>query len=145
MTTQTCKKCSVVKPLAEFYKTTDRKSGYKTICKECIKADPLTEQRKKKMREYGVGKHLKAKYNLSIEDRNNMLIAQNHKCAICGVDETIAPKKKLVVDHCHKTKKIRGLLCHNCNVSIGLMKESIPAILNSVAYLNAHIGETHRG
>jgi len=41
-----CKKCKVNKPITEYYKTTDRKSGHKTICKECIKADPLTDVKK---------------------------------------------------------------------------------------------------
>jgi hypothetical protein len=124
--------------LTEYYKTTDRKAGHKSICKTCIKADPLTEEKKKYMRNYSVGYNLKTKYNLSREQYNELLIKQNHKCAICFIDEKQAPKEKLVVDHCHATNKVRELLCHNCNVSIGLLKESITTLSQAISYLDKH-------
>ena len=133
-----CKKCKVSKPILEFYKTTDRKSGHKSICKECIKADPVSDERKKYMKEYGAKHHLKSTYNLTTEQYNDLLIKQNHKCAICSVDEKEAPKGKLFVDHCHATNKVRELLCHNCNVSIGLLKESITTLTKAIAYLDKH-------
>jgi hypothetical protein len=136
-----CKKCGENKPLTDYYKTKDRKSGHKTICKECIKADPLSETRKAYMREYGKEYHLKKTYDLTQEEYNNKLKEQNHKCDICGIDAVEAPKQKLFVDHCHDTNKIRGLLCHNCNVSIGLLKESINTLTKAIAYLDKHKGE----
>jgi hypothetical protein len=104
-----CKRCGITKPLSEYYKTSDRKSGHKTICKECIKADPLTESRKEKMRTYGKDYHLKTQYNMTREEHDKMLSLQNHKCAICGIDEKEATKQKLYVDHCHKSGKVRAL------------------------------------
>ena len=133
-----CNKCSIEKPLTEYYKTTDRKSGYKTVCKDCIKSIPSTENKKKYMREYSKEYHLKKRYNLTEEDYKNLLVAQNHKCAICGVDEQELPNKKLYVDHSHETGKVRELLCHNCNVSLGLMKESIQTLSKAIAYLDKH-------
>ncbi len=133
-----CKRCGIEKPLTEYYKTTDRKSGHKTICKDCIKSDPLTEARKEKMRAYGKDYHLKASYNMTREEHNKLLIAQNHKCAICGIDEKEAVKQKLYVDHCHSTGKVRELLCHGCNASLGLMKESIQTLTKAIAYLDKH-------
>jgi hypothetical protein len=133
----TCKKCSVEKPLSEYYKTTDRKSGYKTICKECIKKDPLTENRKHKMRVYGRAYHLNKKYNLTEEDYAYKLIEQNHKCFICGMDEEEIPKKRLFVDHCHETGKIRKLLCHHCNAGLGHFKDSIQNLTKAISYLDS--------
>jgi HKD family nuclease len=133
-----CKRCGIEKPLSEFYKTSDRKSGHKTICKACIKADPLTEERKAKMRVYGRDYHLKTQYNMTREEHTKLLVAQNHKCAICGIDEADSVKQKLYVDHCHTTGKVRALLCHSCNAGIGLFKESIPALANAIAYLDKH-------
>jgi hypothetical protein len=133
-----CKRCKIEQPITEYYKTTDRKSGRKTICKTCIKADPLTKEKKLYMKNYGVGYHLKTKYNLSLEQYNALLVKQNHKCAICSIDEKEAPKGKLFVDHCHATNKVRELLCHNCNVSIGLLKESITTLSQAIAYLDKH-------
>jgi hypothetical protein len=136
--TYTCKRCGVEKPLTEYYKTSDRKSGRKTICKECIKAEPLTEERKQKMREYGRDYHLKTQYNMTREQHNKMLSFQNHKCAICGIDEKEAVKQKLYVDHCHTTGNIRELLCHSCNAALGLMKDSIQILTKAIAYLDKH-------
>jgi hypothetical protein len=135
---QICKRCNINKSLSEYYKTTDRKSGRKTICKECIKKDPLTEQRKQVMREYGKQYHLKTKYNLTLDEYNLKLIAQNHKCAICGIDEKETVKGKLFVDHCHTTNIIRGLLCNNCNTGIGFLKDSISSLSNAITYLDKY-------
>lgn len=40
-------------------------------------------------------------------------------CAICGIPALLANTKKLVPDHNHKTKVIRGLLCEACNGRLG--------------------------
>jgi hypothetical protein len=133
-----CKRCGIEKPITEYYKTTDRKSGHKTICKECIKADPLTEERKEKMRAYGKDYHLKVNYNMTREEHTKLLVAQNHKCAICGIDEKEAVKQKLYVDHDHTTGEVRELLCHGCNAALGLMKESIQTLTKAIAYLDKH-------
>lgn len=42
---------------------------------------------------------------------------------------------KLVVDHCHDTGKIRGLLCHNCNRALGLLKDSVHTLESAIDYL----------
>ena len=58
--------------------------------------------------------HLKSKYKLTEDAYRDLLINQYFKCKICE-DRGV----KLEVDHCHKTGKIRGLLCHRCNVELG--------------------------
>ena len=133
-----CKKCHIEKPLSEYYKTTDRKSGHKTICKTCIKSEPTSEKKKQYMKAYSKKYSLKSKYNLTEEDYQELLIKQNHKCAICGIDQEELPNKKLYVDHDHETGQVRELLCHNCNVSLGLLKESVFTLTNAIAYINKH-------
>lgn len=140
----TCKKCGVSKPLTEYYKTTDRKSGHKTICKECIRASDKGKKQTEYQKNYSKDYYLKTRYNLTREDYNNLLVSQNHKCAICGVDEQELAIKKLYVDHSHATGKVRELLCHNCNVSLGLMKESIQTLTKAIAYLDKH-NEQNKG
>ncbi|MGH7974916.1 MAG: endonuclease VII domain-containing protein [bacterium] len=55
---------------------------------------------------------LKYDYNLSLEDYNKMLIHQDNRCALCRI------YRKLVVDHDHKTGRVRGLLCNSCNLAL---------------------------
>lgn len=52
-------------------------------------------------------------------------------CAICG-DEGV----KLVVDHCHDTNKVRGLLCYRCNTLLGQARDDISILLSAVIYLS---------
>lgn len=60
-------------------------------------------------------------------------LIQNGSCAICGKKET--ESKKLVVDHNHKTGKVRGLLCHSCNTALGLVKEDIEILKKMIKYI----------
>ncbi len=67
-----------------------------------------------------------------------MLFAQNEACAICKNPETAKHKgvlKKLAVDHCHISLKIRGLLCSNCNQALGKFKENLETLINAINYL----------
>ena len=61
---------------------------------------------------------LKNVYGITLDDYNKMFEEQKGKCAICNrhQNELI---RKLSVDHCHRTNKVRGLLCKNCNVALG--------------------------
>ena len=47
-------------------------------------------------------------------------------------------KKKLSIDHCHNTKKIRGLLCHYCNMALGLFKDNTDIMQKAIEYLKTH-------
>lgn len=78
---------------------------------------------------------LKRNYGLTIEEYQKMHDAQNGLCKICLQPETRPTSKNLVVDHCHKTGKIRGLLCSKCNAAIGFLRENINIINNCVNYL----------
>lgn len=77
---------------------------------------------------------LKFNHGITGEQYYKMFEQQKGCCAICGKHQ-IKFKKRLVVDHNHNTKQIRGLLCHNCNVSLGLVGESIETLRNMVEYL----------
>lgn len=59
---------------------------------------------------------------MTTDDVNEMTIAQNGMCAICE-----KPTEKMVVDHCHATGRVRGMLCHRCNI--------LAAALDDKAYL----------
>lgn len=78
--------------------------------------------------------HLKKKYDITIEFFNKLLLNQNGKCAICSID---FKKMKPCVDHCHKTNKVRGLLCRPCNLSLSVV-ENKDFVLNANKYLEAN-------
>ena len=54
----------------------------------------------------------------------------------CGQCQICATVTKLRLDHCHKTDKIRGALCHGCNVSLGHFKDSIDILKAAIKYLD---------
>ena len=84
--------------------------------------------------------HFKKRYNITPQEYEAMLEAQNYKCAIC--DKKAEDNKRgdriesLNIDHCHKTKQIRGLLCHQCNSGLGHFKDNTEFLLKAVDYLS---------
>ena len=84
-------------------------------------------------------KYLKRHYNLTLEEYYTKLKEQNHKCAICGIDE-VDLERSLCVDHDHTTNVVRELLCSACNCGIGMFKENIDYLKKAITYLNKHKG-----
>ena len=88
-----------------------------------------------KRREY----KLKKEYGIDIIKYKQLLLKQNEVCAICLRPEKTKHQsgkiKTLSIDHNHKTGKIRGLLCHTCNVGIGLLNDDPEILDNAKNYL----------
>tara|TARA_R100000742_G_C4271922_1_gene90977 strand:- start:490 stop:756 length:267 start_codon:yes stop_codon:yes gene_type:complete len=78
--------------------------------------------------------NLKHRYGITEEDYNQMAEEQKHCCQICNNK----PVKPLYVDHCHNTNKIRGLLCHKCNVALGHMNDDPKQLLKAVEYITKY-------
>ncbi len=78
---------------------------------------------------------LKTKYNITIEDYNQMFDNQKGCCAICNTHQSEL-KKILYVDHNHDTGEVRGLLCHICNSILGYAKDNTEILNNAIKYLN---------
>jgi len=66
-----------------------------------------------------------------------LLEQQNGVCKICKNPERSNRYRRLCVDHCHTTNKIRGLLCSNCNRALGLFKDNYEVLQAAVEYLCA--------
>lgn len=85
--------------------------------------------------------HLKTVYGLTLEDYDHLMLSQDGKCAICASPDpkliTRSPVKYLLVDHDHKTGRIRGLLCDPCNKAIGLMDDCPQTIRRAADYVDA--------
>ena len=85
--------------------------------------------------------HLQGKYKLSQFDFDVLLDEQNGRCAICTRNiRGLAPDGRALahVDHDHVTGKNRKLLCGNCNVGLGMFKDSIRNLASAIVYLEDH-------
>jgi Recombination endonuclease VII len=80
---------------------------------------------------------IKYKYDLTKEAWETLFDGQGQRCAMCGSDD---PRSKYgwKTDHCHETGKVRGILCHQCNVMLGNAEDDPQRLLAGVAYLEAH-------
>lgn len=83
--------------------------------------------------------YLQRNYGITFRQYRLMLEDQKGLCKICGSEGFIMNKDrhkmKLVVDHCHSTGKVRGLLCHNCNRALGLFQDSRDSLLKAIDHL----------
>lgn len=120
---KTCRKCREVKPISEFphggYGKNNRKL-HRPICKACVGLQVRIPQSKR--REYEA-KHPQPD------------IGGRFKCPICQLEIVVKSNRDVVLDHNHKTGKIRGWLCKNCNTSIGKLHDSIPTMLRAIAWI----------
>jgi hypothetical protein len=83
-------------------------------------------------------KYLRKTYGITLERYRQMFVDQDNKCAICGMDGFRIckdAKALLVVDHCHTTGKVRGLLCHNCNRGLGLFQDNSKYLRSAIEYI----------
>jgi hypothetical protein len=80
-------------------------------------------------------------HGIKESDYMALLEKQGYACKICGtlhVDENL---KRLFIDHCHTTEKIRGLLCVNCNLGLGSFKDNASMLRLAAKYLDEFNGE----
>lgn len=76
---------------------------------------------------------LRSQFNLSVDEYNNMLKNQQYSCAICETTEPTGYGWH--VDHCHKSGKVRGILCSKCNQGLGLFSDNTKHLNKAINYL----------
>lgn len=120
---QICRDCSQVKAVDQFGVDHARSNGLKAYCNPCVR-----------------NRWLQTRYGISTVEYDAMLEAQSGVCAICGGVETalsnLGQIRPLAVDHDHATGAIRGLLCDDCNVGLGRMKDSPDTLIAAAMYLS---------
>lgn len=127
-----CTQCNQVKPKEEFVKKANSPRFY-SWCRDCFNQHGRDlkqrnpEAYKKKVRK----NTLKRRYNLTEEEYQNLLDSQNGTCAICKEIPV-----RFVIDHDHSSGKVRGLLCDNCNLSVGWYENNSNRISQIIEYLN---------
>lgn len=137
---KTCKHCKLHAETPEDVDSLFASNGkkingdrrYKNQCKNCtnaINSKRLTDRYNEDRSSY-----LLYKYNITETEYNKMFKEQEGCCSICNTHQTRF-KKRLAVDHCHVTNKIRGLLCQKCNQAIGLLDDSVDNLKSAIMYL----------
>lgn len=164
----TCPKCGEEKPETQFYKNRHI-SGHTKWCKACNNAAVRiwrkkniegcraylrryyranAEKIKAKGREdraANPAKHKSARrkrtFGISEDDFQKMLSGQSGACQICRFVFVVGAGRELIphVDHCHKTGKVRGLLCTSCNKMLGFAKENLVSLERAIEYLKRSV------
>lgn len=141
-----CYVCEKSKPLDDFYKESRTIDGYQTRCKTCQRSSAqisyaenkprvLSRNKKKYSSEARRERTLKESYGIDLKDYNNMLEDQEGKCGICGGSDPKHTSGRFVVDHCHESGLVRGLLCGECNFMIGKSNDDIEILKKAITYL----------
>jgi 5-bromo-4-chloroindolyl phosphate hydrolysis protein len=122
-----CKICNQEKELSNFGKhTNNNKYNISRVCKSCS----IELNKESKIKGYKISKS----YFI------DMLEKQYYKCKICNTDikylsSNKDKSKSACIDHDHKTNRVRGLLCSNCNRALGLLKDDFNIIQNAYNYI----------
>lgn len=125
ITSKTCTKCLVEKPVTEFWNLSFDSRYKRHYCKPCGRSWRKTDA--------GVSTRLKSIYGIDVSTYNEMLKLQDGKCAIC---KKLPGKRRFNVDHNHNTNEIRGLLCMHCNLMIGFFEKNRITVKMIAEYLN---------
>lgn len=145
-----CKKCEIPKPIGEFVKNKRLKDGHGYTCLRCVndnnkKWRQTNPERQKAWNAAYIAKDvikdrkLRYKFNITLEQFNELLNKQNGKCALC--DEAFT--RRICVDHDHACcsghgscgKCIRGLLCSCCNLGLGYFKDDPKKLSKAIEYV----------
>ncbi|MFD5951070.1 endonuclease VII domain-containing protein [Streptomyces collinus] len=111
-----CRTCGEIKPHSEWHRNATASDGLSTRCKACRAVQ-------------GRQGHLKRQYGITEAERDGLIASQGGVCCICL---SAVPEH---VDHCHKTGRVRGVLCFSCNAALGQFKDRPDAIRRAAAYV----------
>ncbi len=146
--TKVCIRCDKTKPISDFNKG-DRELLTCAPCREYARANNHKNRRlnPEKVR----SENLWSFYRIRPAEYDAHRQAQDYRCAICGTPESEVKVRskgrprldgtpnaepfRLVVDHCHDSRKVRGLLCTDCNIGLGLFKDSPERLMAAARYL----------
>lgn len=126
-----CHGCKENLPTGSFSRDACNHRGFAYRCKTCTKKRPSSQP------EYLSWQQRKKLYGVTKEKYYEMLAKQNGVCAICK-----RIPKRFVIDHCHKTGKVRELLCDGCNHGLGSFSDNITLCRDAALYLEKHNGKT---
>lgn len=139
-----CGRCKEWKVHAEFSRSRQNPDGLNSYCRPCDYQYKRAWAKKDatKARAQARKNHLRSTYGITVEQQDAMLEAQGHRCLICGTKfDDIKPRvpggPRYTIDHCHDSKKVRGLLCGPCNLGLGNFKDDLGRLREAIEYLKS--------
>jgi ferredoxin-like protein FixX len=124
-----CTHCSVTKPAEAF--RVNLRSPHRVRIAWCVECHTIAVRQAYRRRK---DRYLQERYGITQQQYDSMLTGQGGGCAICG--GLIGDGKDLHVDHCHKSGRVRGLLCYKCNTAIGMLNDDPAQALRLADYLS---------
>ena len=143
---KTCTGCGVRQEFASFRRTRLGSNGYSSKCRPCENKYGSAKAKEYRARhnEQGIkpyyhpkkirARKLWERYGLTPAGWDALFESQGRACAICR--RTDAPAWH--VDHCHTSKKVRGILCYRCNTMLGHAMDSKTTLMAGIGYLEKH-------
>ena len=139
-----CTKCGEVKDTSLFYKNKQSKDGLYPSCKKCKKKYQKSYVGSGRAKEVAKLHRDNNKVSYKVRELNKvmditeeqivkMLEDSDGTCDLC--DKKFKGREPYF-DHCHETRKPRGLLCHQCNWGLGLLGDNKKSLLKAVTYLS---------
>lgn len=122
-----CKGCDQERNADQFYFSNKEKTRLTVLCKVC--QGNYVQERCTLTREYTTLRQRAWKYGIKPEQIKAMFDKQKGICLVCKV------QKARDIDHCHKTGKVRGMLCGRCNTGLGMLGDDINNLKNAILYL----------
>jgi len=121
-----CPRCEQVLPLEGFGSNRSASDGRTTYCRPCHNAvgKETATRLYGSTREY----HLRRRYGITMAEVDAMIADQGGMCAVCS-------GKPEHVDHDHKTSRVRGILCFNCNQALGNVRDNPEVLQGLIDYL----------
>jgi hypothetical protein len=143
-----CTKCLITQDIEQFAPHKNYKGERTTWCRACLNKQASNwskdqaprrrendNARNKRKPEHKQNSKFKSRYGISLDEFNEMSTKQSDRCLICKLHKSLNKNSKLFVDHCHVSKKVRGLLCDNCNKGLGAFQDNPALLLKAVEYL----------
>lgn len=125
-----------------YFKAYEKTPKYKKT-KKLSDAKPAAKERQRKIREtpekkeYMRNLHLVKNYGMTAADYDRMLAEQDGHCKLCPRTTAGPNLKRLHVDHCHSTGRVRGLLCNKCNIMLGMAEDNVDRLRAAILYIEA--------
>lgn len=142
-----CRVCSQVKAVSEFSKAPTTADRLSNICKKCVsdkwrewyyKDHDTKKQKNAQVNKVHYSQHSSvdtvlrrrlSRYGLSNEEFTELVDRSEGLCEICRTEPFEA------IDHCHSTGRVRGLLCGQCNRSLGGFRDDATILKNTIKYV----------